>query len=292
METFAQTLGFGVIAASILVLAASGLSLQFGVTNYINFAYGTYMTVGAYAAWVCTAVLHLELWLSLILGGFVVAGVALLVSRYVLKYFVLRGGSLLYMLIVTFGVSVAGDNLLLAAFGSGVKQYPGAAQSALHLGPVLLTVNQSVLIAVAVAAMAGQHLLLTRTTLGKSMRAMSDNASLAGISGIDTRRVTDATWLLSGFLAGLAGATLPLSVFSFDSALGSGYLFVVFAAVILGGIGKPYGALLGGCVIGLVTQFAGAYLNPAYNIDFAFGILVVVLLVRPQGILGSRSRTA
>ncbi len=133
--------------------------------------------------------------------------------------------------------------------------------------------------------MAAIHLLLTRTEIGKAMRAMSDSVDLAQISGIDTDRITSYTWLLSGCLAGLAGIVLAINITSFQPAFGGEFLFVIFAAVILGGVGSPYGAMLGALVIGLATEMSAVLINSAYKNDVAFALLILTLLLRPQGII-------
>lgn len=129
------------------------------------------------------------------------------------------------------------------------------------------------------------HLLLTRTRLGKAMRAMSDNPSLAAVSGINTRAITAVTWFLTGTLAGLAGTVLGLNISSITPSTGETFLFVIFAAVILGGIGKPYGAMLGALIIGLATEISAVVINAAYKLDVAF-----VLLIRPQGLLAVKGK--
>ena len=129
------------------------------------------------------------------------------------------------------------------------------------------------------------HLVLTRTKLGKAMRAMSDDKTLASVSGIPARQMTALVWLVSGILAGLGGGVLALNVSTFDSSVGVTFLFVIFAAVILGGIGKPYGAMLGAFIIGMAVEISAVWIPSQYKLDVAFVILVLVLLVRPQGLL-------
>ncbi len=128
------------------------------------------------------------------------------------------------------------------------------------------------------------HLMLTRTKLGKAMRAISDDKSLAAVTGIHTELVTTIVWVLSGVLAGLAGGVLALNVASFDPNVGVTFLFVIFAAVVFGGIGRPYGAMLGALVIGLAVEVSAVFISSAYKQDVAFLVLVGVLLLRPQGL--------
>ena len=138
--------------------------------------------------------------------------------------------------------------------------------------------------AIAVVLMALVHLMLKTTRLGKSMRAMSDNTTLAMTSGIDTKRITTITWFLSGTLAGLAGTVLGITEGNLTPASGELFLFVIFAAVIVGGVGSIYGAMAGAVLIGLATEVSAAFINPAYKLDVAFVILILTLLFRPSGL--------
>jgi branched-subunit amino acid ABC-type transport system permease component len=282
--------GFGLVTASILALAAMGLTLQFGVTNFVNFAYGDFLTLGAYLSWVANVKLHANIWLALVLGALGSGVIAALIGRFLLGPFARRFRNLFYVMIVTFGLSLILLNLIQAIWGANYVQYGVKVENPLHLGPFLLSTDQLIIVAIGVGAMLAVHLLLTRTKLGKAMRAMSDDPSLAMVSGINTRAITTFTWFLTGTLAGLAGTVLGLNISSITPAMGETFLFVIFAAVILGGIGRPYGAMLGALVIGLATEISAIVINAAYKLDVAFVLLVIVLLIRPQGLLAVRGK--
>jgi branched-subunit amino acid ABC-type transport system permease component len=283
-------MGFGFVTASVLAIASVGVTLQFGVTNYVNFAYGDYLTLGAYLAWTANFVLHLPFWVSAILATALMGVIAVAISLVVLRPFVQRRASLLYLLIVTFGLSLIIANIVQAIWGVNLQQYNIPGQQAVTLGPFLLTSDQLLIIVIAIASMVAIHLLLTRTKLGKGMRAMSDNKDLARVSGIDTERITIWTWFISGSLAGLAGVMLALSSAGLEPTLGEGFLFVIFSAVILGGVGHPYGAMIGAVIIGLVTEMSAVWINSAYKSDIAFAVLIVMILVRPQGLIPTRGK--
>ncbi len=285
MDLFLSSLGFGLVTASVLAITSLGLTLQFGVTNYVNFAYGDFLTLGAYLTWTFNVALGWNFWLSLVVASGVVGLAALAISQLVLEPFVRRGGPLLIILIVTFGLSLILSNAILAIWGADYKEYSVSLEAPLHFGPITLTGDQLGIMALAVVVMLAVHLVLTRTKIGKAMRAMSDDKNLASVSGIPTGQMTALVWVISGTLAGLGGGVLALNVVTFDSSLGVTFLFVVFAAVILGGIGKPYGAMLGALVIGLAVEMSAVVLPSQYKLDVAFVILVVILLVRPQGLL-------
>jgi branched-subunit amino acid ABC-type transport system permease component len=290
MTIYLHALGFGLVTASILALASVGLTLQFGVTNYINFAYGELLTFGAYFAWIANTHYGWNIWLALLIGALLTGVVGVVLNLVILAPFVKRGYPVLFMLVVTFGLSLILANVILAVWGADFRQYTVAPDTQHAIGPFLFTGQQLLIIAIAAVAMVGLHVLLTYTKIGKAMRAMSDNPTLAKNCGIDTERVTTFTWLLSGFLAGLAGVVLALNISSFQPAFGGDFLFVIFAAVILGGIGKPYGAMAGALVIGLVTEIAAIPLTSDFKNDAAFAILVLVLLLRPQGIFATEGK--
>lgn len=285
MHAFWLSIGFGLVTASVLAIGAVGLSLQFGITNYINFAFGDFMALGAYMAWELNAgLLHWNIWLALVCGSVVMGLVAVLLNRFLLAPFARSFDKLFYILIVTFGLSLVLLNLINAVWGAEVKNYSLPSETPMTLGPFLLTRNQLIVMALGVVLMVAVHLMLSRTRLGKSMRAMSDNTTLAMTSGIDTRRITTITWFLSGTLAGLAGTVLGITAASLTPSFGETYLFVIFASVIIGGVGSIYGAIVGAVIIGLATEVSAVFINSAYKLDTAFVLLILALLFRPNGL--------
>jgi branched-subunit amino acid ABC-type transport system permease component len=244
MTLFWLSFGFGLVTASVLTIAAVGLSLQFGITNYINFAYGDFMALGAYFTYVLNAEwLHLDIWVALVGGSLLMGVFAVIVNRLILGPFARRFAKTFYVLIVTFGLSLILLNMTSAIWGANIRSYNMKIEQVLHIGPFLLTKNQLIIMGIAIVMMAGVHLMLKTTRLGKSMRAMSDNTTLAMTSGIDTKRITTITWFMSGSFAGLAGTVLGISEGNLTPAAGELFLFVIFAAVIVGGVGSIYGAM-------------------------------------------------
>ena len=291
MTLFWLSVGFGLVTASVLTIAAVGLSLQFGITNYINFAYGDFMALGAYFSYVFNAeYLHINIWIALVGGSLCMGVVAVLVNRFILGPFSRRFSKTFYVLIVTFGLSLIMLNVTYSIWGSNVRSYNMPIEQVLHIGPFLLTKNQLIIMGIAIVLMVLVHVMLKTTRLGKSMRAMSDNTTLAMTSGIDTRRITTITWFMSGTLAGLAGTVLGISEGNLTPAAGELFLFVIFAAVIVGGVGSIYGAMAGAVLIGLATEVSAAFINPAYKLDVAFVILILTLLFRPSGLFSRPGR--
>lgn len=292
MSLFWLSVGFGLVTASVLAIAAVGLSLQFGITNYVNFAYGDFMAMGGFFAYVLNnQVFHLNIWVALVLAAIGMGVLAVVINRLILGPFARRFTSSHYVLIVTFGLSLILLNIEYSIWGAQVRFFNMPIPQAKKIGPLLLTTNQLIVMAIAVGLMVAVHTMLKVTRLGKCMRAMSDNTTLAMTSGIDTKRITTITWFLSGSLAGIAGTVLGISEGNLTPASGELFLFVIFAAVIVGGVGSIYGAMAGAILIGLATEVSAAFINPSYKLDIAFVILIAALLIRPSGLL-SRAGTA
>ena len=220
MQLFWLSVGFGLVTASVLTIAAVGLSLQFGITNYVNFAYGDFMALGGFFAYVLNnQVLHLNIWIALVLGALAMGLLAVLINRFILGPFARRFTSGHYVLIVTFGLSLILLNVEYSIWGAQVRFFKMPISQALSIGPLRLTKNQLIVMAIAAVLMIAVHTMLKVTRLGKSMRAMSDNTTLAMTSGIDTKRITTITWFLSGSLAGVAGTVLGISEGNSDAGV-------------------------------------------------------------------------
>jgi branched-chain amino acid transport system permease protein/neutral amino acid transport system permease protein len=277
-------IGFGLITASILAIAAVGFTLQFSVTNILNLAYGDIMTACAFAAYLANHA-GVNIWISLVIAALFGAVFSLFLNRFVYFQFVRRGTRLFGMIIVTIAVSLIIQNLLLAIFRPTFFSYEYSLGPSYNFGGMIFTASQLAIIAIAVLAMLGVVLLMTQTRLGKAMRATATNPGLARSCGIATDRVIDAAWLLSGALCGIAGVAFVLNTATFSETTGASFLVPIIAAAVLGGIGQPYGAMLGAVTIGLASEVSAAIINPSYKGVVAFAILIVVLLVRPQGIL-------
>ncbi|MBW4077348.1 MAG: branched-chain amino acid ABC transporter permease [Acidobacteria bacterium] len=285
MTLFWLSVGFGFVTASVLAISAVGLSLQFGITNYINFAYGDYMALGAYFTYVLNVeFFHLEIWIATLFGSLLMGVLAVIVNRLLLSPFARRFNKTFYVMIVTFGLSLVILNVVYSIWGPSVRAYSMPIEHVVHLGPFLLTKYQLITMVIAIALMVGIHLMLKGTRIGKSMRAISDNTTLAMTSGIDTKRITTITWFLSGSMAGLAGSVLGITEGNLTPAAGELFLFVIFAAVIVGGVGSIYGAMAGAVLIGLATEVSVVFISAAYKLDVAFVILIFALLFRPSGL--------
>jgi branched-subunit amino acid ABC-type transport system permease component len=284
VSTLVPAIGFGLVTASILAVAGVGFTLQFGVTNILNLAYGDIMTASAFVAYLVTSA-GVSVWLALVAGAAFGGVFSVLLNRALYTPFVRRGTRLFGMIIVTISVSLIVQNGLQAIFGASFFSLKMARPASVHIAGMVFTTVQLAIIGIAIAAMLLIHLLLRYTKLGKAMRATASDPELARNCGIATDRVIDLAWAISGTLCGLAGVILVMNVTAFTDTTGSQFLIPIIAVAVLGGIGQPYGAMLGALVIGIVSEVAATVINPDYKDVVAFVILVIVLLVRPQGIL-------
>lgn len=286
--TLAQGIGFGLVAAAVIALGAVGLSLQVSVTNYINFAFGDLMSLGAYFVITFNLGLHMNFYLAAVLGAIGLGIAFVILNVFVLRPFVRSGARVFTLLVVTIGVSFIVQNGTILIWGTEAYQYTINVGNALHIGPFVLTPGDLVIIGVSIILLVGLQLFLQFTKLGKALRATSNNVDLAMASGINTDQVVNITWAISGFFAAIAGVALAVEQNNLRPLQGFNQLLVIFAAIILGGIGRQMGALLGALVIGIATAVTGAFLPSGYDFLVAFVLLIVVLLVRPQGILTGR----
>jgi branched-chain amino acid transport system permease protein/neutral amino acid transport system permease protein len=281
------SLGFGLVTASILALGAVGFTLQFGVTNLFNLAFGENMTVAAFVAYLAMVTLHWNMWWAMAAGAIAGMVLSLAIARAVYLPFLRRGTSQFAMVMITVAVSFILKNVLQMFSGATYYSYQLPPEPPIRFLGMVFDARQLTIIGLAVVSLLGLHLLFRYTRIGKAMRATSDNAVLARSVGIPTTRIIGVAWLLSGLLAGLAGVALAIDLGSFASGTGGSYLLLIVAAAVFGSVGEPYGAVLGALVIGLVSEVAAIY-NPQLKDVVAFAILVLVLLLRPNGLRAGR----
>jgi branched-subunit amino acid ABC-type transport system permease component len=291
VDLFVAAFGFGLISMAVIAIAAVGFTMQFGITNMINLAYGEVMISAAYVAYYLNQA-GVSVWIGMVAGALFGAIFSFLLNRFVYSPFQRKGTSYLGMVIVSLAVSLMISNLLLPIVGYISVSYQVDHGPLIRIGSIALTADQFVIIGIAVAIMLAIHALLTYTRLGKAMRATAANPTLARNCGIPTQRVIDFVWLITGALCGLAGVVAALNSDSFAIANGAGFLITVLAAAVLGGAGQPYGAMIGAVVIGLITELSAAVWSPEYKEVVAFGVLVFVMVLRPQGLLAKRGALA
>lgn len=274
----------GIIYGSIIAVGAMALTLVFGVLEFINFAHGEYMTLGAYLAFVFNVQLQLPIWVAFLLTLPVMAVFSVGVDRVVFKP--MRGANHVAILIASIGLSFVLRNVIRIIWGVSRVGFKTPFSTGYNLGPVNVTPQMIAIFLTAVALMAIVHYLFTRTMIGRVMRAISDNRNLAAASGIHTERIVIYTWALGGALAGGAGVLIGLQNV-IGPMMGFSVLLAIFGAVVLGGIGNIYGALVGGLLIGMFQKISVAFLPSAYQITIVFVVLAVFFVYKPEGLFKS-----
>jgi len=287
MVAFELLLWNGIVAGSIIAVAALGLTLIFGVLNFINVAYGEYIALGAYFAYLGKVELGLPLYVGALIGVVGAAIVALLSHWAVFKRFDAKPPIIL--LIVSIGLSIILRNLIMLNWGGSSLGYERPIEQANQYFGVFVLPVEMVIVVVSVVLLLGTYLLLKRTMVGIGMRGASDNMDLAKIRGINTRRLVIYVWLVAGATAGTSGILLGLHS-QIQPLMGFHLLVALFAAVILGGIGDPIGAVVSGYAIGLSQELSLLVLPSEYKTVVALLILVIGLLARPQGLFGEATR--
>ncbi len=286
-RALANGLKFGLIIA----MTAVGLSLIFGTTGLINFAHGELVASGALLAWYLNV--QSVRWHLLLAGAVAVAAIAAFggaLERGLFRPLRRRRVGLFQLLIVSIGLSILVRFILLLFFGGSLRTYRNyVGQQAVQMGPVSLTPRDMIIMALSVLILVAVGLMLQGTRIGKAMRAVADNRDLAESSGIDVNRVILVVWILGAGLAALGGILFGSAVAA-DYFMGFRLLLLMFAGVILGGLGTAYGAMVGSLVIGLVTELSVLWFPAELKFMWALIVLIIVLLIRPQGILGHRER--
>jgi neutral amino acid transport system permease protein len=282
---FAQATINGVVAGNYFALGAVGLTLVFGVLRLVNFAHGEFLTFGAYAMIAANA-LHVPLVVSagIAVVATAILGIVLEVSlwRPVRRK---RVGEL-QLLLLALGLAFFMRNAIAFVAGPEDRQTGADVTTAVRVGELLVGRTELIVTALGVAVIVLVALALRSTSLGRQTRALADNIQLAETTGIDTDRIVLLTWAISGGLAGLAGVFYALPAGTANPNIGFSLVLSIFAAVVLGGIGNAYGALAGGMLIGLVQEWSTLVIEPQMKVAVGFAVLILVLLVRPQGLFG------
>ena len=290
MTTFLIAVGAGLSYAAILSLSAVAFTLEYAVSRIANFAHGEFLTIGAYAAYSAQAVFHRNVAAAALVAALagMLAGLAL--NTALIEQF--RGRSAITVLIATLGAALIIENVLIMVYGAANVTYTFSQGSLHHVGPFLWTTSDIEVIVSALAVAGLIYLLLQKTRFGKAVRAVSQDRALARISGIPARRIVMQTWALAGAVSGFAGFALAETIGTFGPMLGFSFLLLTITASVAGGIGRPYATFGGALLVGLVIQIAGTYTSSAYQLVYAFLLLVVLMLVRPNGIFVRRNATA
>jgi neutral amino acid transport system permease protein len=285
VQELAQTTINGLASGSIYALGAIGLSLVYGILKLVNFAHGDFMTLGGYVAFAVNVSVGMPLIVAALAALVAVAVLGLALEYSVWRPMRRRGAGILQLLLLSIGLAFVIRNLVLFQWTGRNRGLDVDQTQVWHPLDLDLTRIQVIVMVTAGVVLVAVAVMLKSTLVGKSMRALSDSFDLAEVSGVNTTRVVAYTWLLAGSLAGLAGVLAAIYT-TLTPNTGWFLLLSVFAAVVLGGIGNAYGALLGGLALGLVQEWSTMFVVPTYKEAIGFGVLILVLLLRPQGVFG------
>lgn len=291
LERSAQLTLDGILLGLVIGLAALGLSLIFGTTGLTNFAHGEILTLAGLLTYFLSAITGLPVLiaapLAVILGAFISG---FLQDRYLWKPLRRRGTGLIAMLVISIGFAIFLRYFFLFIFGGDTRQLPQyAGQAGLEFGLVNITPKSILTSTIGVFFLIGATLWLLRTRMGKASRAVADNPALASASGIDVQRVIRAVWILGAALASYAGVIVTINQ-GVSFLMGQDMLLLIFAAVTLGGLGTANGALVGSLIIGLFIQLSTLFIPTELKYVGALIVLILILVIRPQGILGKKER--
>ncbi len=284
---YLQTVVNGILAGCIYALFAMGLTLIYGVLNFVNFAHGELIMWGAYFLYLAMAepfALPLYAAVPLALGMTALLGAAMDFALFK----PLRKANRLTLLIAAIGLSFFLRNAAQLFWGAQVRTYGFEIRQGYRWLGVSLTPQQLAIIAISLICICGVYLLFFKSRMGKSMRALADNLDLARISGIHTGKVILSAWIISSLLAGVGGILMALDT-NLNPEMGVVNLIKAFAATLIGGVGNLWGALIGGLIIGLAENIAVLFISPGYKDAVAFVIMVIILLARPYVVTDKRT---
>ena len=279
----AQSIANGVMLGSLYGLVAAGLALIFGVVGVPQFALGAFAMVGAYATYFCTTALGLNYWIALVIAGGFVGIVGVAVHAAVFRP--MEKGPGVNMFIAAFGVLLMLQSLAILVFGTRYFRVAPPIGGSISFGGVFLTPQRLIVIVVALALIVSLHVLIMRTRLGACIRAVSDNPVGAAIVGINVGAVGLATMAIGSAMAGIAGGLIA-PIGQVFPAMGDLLVIKAFVVVVLAGMGSIRGALISGYALGLAESLGGMYVSLAYQDAMAFVLLLLVLLLRPNGLFG------
>ena len=285
LEQILQQLANGLILGSVYALLALGYTMVYGIIKLINFAHGDIYMIGAFMGYYLINTLHLNFFVALILS---MVGTAILgVVIEFLAYRPMRNSTRIAALITAIGVSFLLEYGMVFFVGANTRSFPQVIETVRYtIGPVSISNIQLMILGISILLMVGLQFIVQKTKMGKAMRAVSVDSDAAQLMGINVNRTISFTFALGSALAGAAGVLIALYYNSLEPLMGMTPGIKSFVAAVLGGIGIIPGAALGGFVIGLLETFATAVGLSDFRDAIVYAILIIILLVRPAGILG------
>jgi len=299
MQEILQSSVDGIALGSIIALAAVGLTLTYGILRLQNYAHGDVLTLGAYIAFSANTILKLNIWLSFAIGCLGAVIFLLICEKILWAGLRKKRASETTMLIVSVGLALVMRNGIILIWGASPQKYDLPTFPALEILGLTITRNRIVVVVMAIAVIVGLYYLLQSTKIGKAMRAVADNPELARVTGINVDRVILWTWIIAGTLTALGGGMYGL-ITNVRPTMGWYLILPMFASVILGGVGNPYGAIAGAMIIGVSQEVSTVCpaslgdlskycIGTEYKIGVGLLIMVLVLLFKPQGLFKGNS---
>jgi neutral amino acid transport system permease protein len=285
LHDVAQTGLNGLTLGTIYALGAVGLTLVYGILRLVNFAHGDFLTFGAYMAYLVNVTWDLPLVAGIFFAMAATALLGLFFERIMWRPMRAQGSGFLQLILMSIGLAFVIRSAIQWFWGTEIRSLDVDILSTVSFLGLRIGQTELIVIIVGIAVLLAVGVMLRFSLLGKQMRALADDLDLAETAGIDTRRVILYTWLFAGALAGLAGVLFG-ELANLTPELGFELLLPIFAAVILGGIGNPFGALTAGLVLGMVIEWSTLVVEPRWKVTFGFIALIIALVIRPQGIFG------
>ena len=284
--TIVLTLIWGVAIGCIYILLATGLNIIFGVMKLVNFAHGQFLMIGAYLTWTISVAAGLNAYVAILVSMILVAGLGIVIERLTFRR--VLGTEKLNEIFVSLGLIYIFENAALLIWGDQSQQIKSPFYGlSLNLPSISITYDRVVAVFVVVAVLVGFGLLLKKTKIGLAMRATSQINRTAMLMGINVERIYMITFALGSALAAVAGGLYGI-IFSFNSQTGAMPTIIAFAIIILGGLGSIRGAIVGGLLYGITEQLATLFLGGIWSSAVAFALLIVVLIIRPNGLFGEK----
>jgi branched-subunit amino acid ABC-type transport system permease component len=278
-----QTAFNGLVSGVIMTLPALSVTLLFGVLKFPNFAVGSMMTVAAYMVFALNGQLGWPLAVATVLVAVVFGGLCIVIDRLTFRPLRERGG--ITLMVASLGLGFILENVARFAYGNTARSFALEIARPFRFLDIRMNREQMITLAISTAAMVAMWLLLTRTPVGRAMRAVADNPQLALVRGIESERIIRWTWFIAGMLLAVGGVLIGMDR-ALEPPMGTNYLVGVFAAAILGGLGSPLGALVGAIIIGVVSELSTLVIPPNYRIGIPLAAIALILVFRPQGLFG------
>lgn len=287
-----QQLVNGLTIGSIYALVAIGYSLVFGVLRLINFSNGSLYMLGAYLMYLFFSILSGQIFLAILMAIILTGFSGYLVDLVALRPLRARNAPKMAGLISTLGIGTMIDNSIQIWIGTETRPFPNFMNfGKFYIGNAVISYTQIIIFAVCLLLMIVLSLIIYKTKVGKSMRAVSQNAVCSKLMGINVRLIISLTFTVQAILACVSGILVGAYYQNIDTTMGFSVGMKTFAAAVLGGVGSLPGAMLGGIIVGLAETIGASYIHSGYRDAIAFAILIIVLLVKPSGILGKASST-